>query len=57
MIKREDIEKRVEALKKDLQALDFRMAAVQGAIQDCDYWLSLVDKEEKEEETNAAAQD
>lgn len=55
MIKREDIEKRLEALKRDLQALDFRMAAVQGAIQDCDYWLGVVDKEEKAEETNDEA--
>lgn len=54
MIKREDIEKRLEALKSDLQVLDFRMAAVHGAIQDCEHWLRVLDEMEQKNGGDAA---
>lgn len=56
MITKEDIEKRLEALKRDLQALDYRIVAVQGAIQDCEFWKGVLAKKE-EEETNGRIED
>lgn len=40
------IEARKASLQRDLEAAVTRMQALHGAIQDCEFWLSVVMKEE-----------
>lgn len=49
MITKEDIVKRLEALERDLQTLSEQHSAVRGAIADCKYWLSELEKSNGEE--------
>ena len=41
-ITKESIDRRLEALKKDLQVLYSRINAVEGAILDCEYWQKVL---------------
>jgi hypothetical protein len=40
---------RLELLQKELQAIT---ESYNGAVQDCNYWISILDKEETNGETN-----
>lgn len=53
MITREAIEQRLAALKQDLQALALRTGAVQGAILDCEFWLTQLATPEPKPEPGA----
>lgn len=44
-ITKETIEKRREQLQADYQQAIATTQAIGGAIQDCDYWLALLEKE------------
>jgi len=44
----EEIEKRKTELKAQLDQLLANASALQGAIQDCDYWLAVLEEESGE---------
>lgn len=46
-ITKEALEARLEALERDLQTLQHNYYAIKGAIQDCQYWLKIVQEEDK----------
>jgi len=46
---KEQIEARLAELNKELQQLTANANAVNGAIQDCEYWLAQLDAEETKE--------
>jgi len=50
MITREIIEERLALLKADMEKLKSSIHATEGAIIDCEYWLSIVDAEEQVKE-------
>lgn len=49
-IKIEDLENRKNFLQGELEALLSKANALSGAIQDCDYWISELQKSKKDEE-------
>ena len=50
MINREQIEERLAQLRSDKTELVAIVHAINGAIQDCEYWLALLDETAEEEE-------
>ncbi len=42
----EQIEKRIAELRKNLEAVQANGNALIGAIQDCEYWLSIIAESE-----------
>lgn len=42
---KKDIENRIVALKKDQEHHRGMLHMLEGALQDCDYWLKSLDKE------------
>ena len=44
MITREEIERRLNQLKAERDRLIANLNAYNGAIQDCEYWLGLMDE-------------
>jgi len=47
MIDREAIEKRLAELRQSLDRIQANGNAIGGAIQDCEFWLSQLEQEEK----------
>ena len=45
---KEAVEKRLAELRKALEQTQANGNAIVGAIQECEYWLSLLDKEKAE---------
>jgi len=45
MLTKEMIEQRLAKLKAEREQLIANLNAYNGAIQDCEYWLSVLDKE------------
>ncbi len=43
---RQQVEERLESLQEQRSELMRNLAAYNGAIQDCEYWLTVLDKEE-----------
>ena len=48
-MRREVIEARLVQLRADFDAARLQMAAIDGAIQDCEFWLTQLDKEVPDE--------
>ena len=46
---KEQIEARLAELNKELQQLTANANAINGAIQDCEFWLAQLDKAEQKE--------
>lgn len=45
---KEQIEKRIAELQKQIEQVNANGNALMGAIQDCQYWLAQLDKPEEE---------
>lgn len=41
-ITKDDLEKRIEMLRKELEQAKANLNAIDGAIQDCQYWLNEI---------------
>lgn len=47
-ITKEKIDERLKVLKNNLQQLEAHVQALNGAVQDCEYWLTVIDEPEAE---------
>ena len=47
---REAIQERIESLRQDHEVAKSNMIAIDGAIQDCDYWLAVLAEAESQAE-------
>ena len=51
-ISKDQIEKRIEDAKKQLEMLKEQFVATQAVIADCEYWLTEYNKPEPEKDTD-----
>ena len=51
-ITKEKIQERLQTLKTNVEQLQGHINALGGAVQDCEYWLSVLDQLEPEQEVN-----
>lgn len=53
-VTREQIEQRKAILQNDLQQAQANLYAIQGAIQDCDYWLAQLEAQPVQEDAKGS---
>lgn len=56
-ITKEKIDERLKVLKTNLQQLEAHVQALNGAVQDCEYWLDVLNQPEPEQEVNDSSPD
>ena len=50
---REAVEKRLEELRSSFEQAISNANAIQGAIQDCEYWLKIIEEEAEKSASNS----
>jgi hypothetical protein len=50
---KEQLQERIEALRKDRKQSEAMCIMIDGALQDCEHWINQLDKEPEDEKAGA----